>query len=688
MISKPYITLFLLLAGALGSPDVRASTSSPIKIQEVETQALIQHSQDKSFFDYPASKSLTRASNSLATVPEGNIFSVPTPPNPVFSTDQEASDTETSPISLLQIPTPRFSSPLLEALPVGLEGDLAEDWLGPNSVEDTQLSVEDTPLLNSTQELKEDTQLSVKDLPLPDSTQELNEKTQLSVKDLPLPDSIQELNEKTQLSIKDLPLPDSTQELNEKTQLSVKDLPLPDSTLDAEEISASPASVINKSKTETISTAIEQPPVYNEQSEAAFIVEEVVVDTENKNEDEAYNPKAYNVPDIELVSNKKIEAFIKMYTQRRRKALEIAITRSAKYMGMIHRIFKEHGLPLNLAYLAIVESNFNPVARSKAQALGLWQFMSYTGKAYGLSNSWWHDDRYDPEKSTIAAANYLKHLHRQFKGDWELALAAYNTGGGRVRRAIRRAKAQKKAANFWSLRLPRETRGYVPAFYAVATIFNNLEAYGFAPAPAHLEQPQRQMVIVPGGVPLKQVAAVLGTKLQDLKELNPNLKRGITPATAATFEIAIPTDVALGVDEYNQLNESRKQFWKYHRVRKGESLWTISRKYQVPIKKIKSFNHMRRTLLRIGQKLMLPLPSDWAPKKYQRPYKPVKVKKIPGLNYAHKVRSGDTLWSISLKYAVTIRQLRAWNPRASRSRYLKIGTKLYLKRPVKVAGLN
>ena len=626
-----------MVIGTFGPIELQASTSTSLKVEDVRVQKQIEVSQNTPVFDLPASQSISITADQLPTSEEEVLLEQPRLP---IGDDAIGSETVNSvPTSAADIPAPLLETPpaVVDKEPENKasseasireyateDEDSIDDWREPVSEEDTQLSVEENLSLES---------------------------------EVPTENNLEQNSD----------LPKSL--ITEEAQALAEDSKLTE---------------VEEGVTQEVPLEEKNEEAFREQFENSELHQELHQEPQVT----AYDPQAYTVPDIEIITNKKIEAFIKMYTKRKRKAFELAIVRSSKYMGMIHRIFKEHNLPLNLAYLAVVESNFNPIARSKAQALGMWQFMSYTGKHFDLHRSWWHDDRYDPEKSTVAAAKYLKSLHRQFKGDWELALAAYNTGGGRVRRAIRRAKRQGKPANFWSLRLPRETRGYVPAFYAVATIFKDLEAYDFAPAPAPQEEKAKQLVNIPGGVPLTQVAAVLGAELKELKELNPSLKRGITPATFATFEIAIPTHVALGVDEYNQLNKARKQFWKYHRVRRGESLWTISRRYQIPIKKIKSFNQMRRNLLRIGQKVMLPLPSDWAPKKYQPQYKPVKTKKVNGLNYAHKVRSGETLWSISRKYAVTLRQLRAWNPRISRSRFLKVGAIVRLKLPMKVAGLN
>ena len=398
-------------------------------------------------------------------------------------------------------------------------------------------------------------------------------------------------------------------------------------------------------------------------------------------------------PDIPILSNRKIKGVIKFYTVRKRKLFELAIQRSAKYMTMINRIFKEYRLPENLAYLAVVESNFNPKARSRANAVGLWQFMRRTGNSFGLHQSWWHEDRYDPEKSTIAAAQYLKQLHKRFNGDWELAMAAYNSGGGRVRRAQKKAKRQGKAQNYWNLDLPRETRGYVPAFYAVATVFQNLEAYGFSSAPIWENERSQKRLKVPGGVPLRQVANYLDLDYHQLLSLNPSLPKGITPATLPSYEIRIPGNVVLtteNIEKLTRLEKQRQKFWKYHKVKKGDSLWSISQRYDIPISKVRIFNQFpKKNLLRIGQRIMLPLPVGTAivkkEKKHRTKFFLVKAQmdKIPGVTHTHRVEKGDTLWNISQRFGVSVKSLKSWNRGLLKKKILQIGKKILIKLPLK-----
>ncbi|MDX2471648.1 MAG: transglycosylase SLT domain-containing protein [SAR324 cluster bacterium] len=379
---------------------------------------------------------------------------------------------------------------------------------------------------------------------------------------------------------------------------------------------------------------------------------------------------------ITLYSNRKVERFIDMYTGRKREQFDIAIERSAKYLGMIDRIFAQYELPPNLAYLSVVESNFNPKARSHANALGLWQFMRRTGHHFDLSTSWWHDDRYDPEKSTYAAARYLKQLHKEL-GEWELALAAYNAGSGKVRRTIRKAKRKNQYFDYWSLKLPRETRGYVPGFFAVNILFANLEAYDFNPRPPREAEVAKDFMTVPGGVSLAQVAKVIKVEKQLLASFNPNVPRGVTPADQEYFEIAVPPNTSFDADRIKNLEKSRKRFWKHHRVRRGDTLWSISRRYGVPISQIVAFNRLnRKRVLRIRQKIMLPVSADYSYRAIK--HKNKKSSKKKGYTY-HRVKAGESFWSISKSYNIPIRKIKGWNRTLARRRFLKAGNLVALK---------
>ena len=392
--------------------------------------------------------------------------------------------------------------------------------------------------------------------------------------------------------------------------------------------------------------------------------------------------------DIPTYSNKKIEAFIHMYTNRKRDVFEQAVERSAVYLPMIERIFREEGIPGNLAFLAVVESNFNPNARSRANAVGMWQFMSHTGRLYGLTNSWWHDERFDPEKSTRAAAKHLKDLYAEF-GEWELVLAAYNSGAGRVRRAVKQAKRKGLDTDYWSLKLPRETRGYVPAFFAAAILFNSLEAYGFTPAPQPETRPERFPLDVPGGVTLAQVAEITGFEETTLVALNPSIPKGLTPAHLESYEINVPKPYQVQGGEFAELASSRSKFWKYHTVHAGDTLWRISKQYGVPISEILAFNQLspKRRNLRANQQIMLPVPNDYVlPHVYAHARRVVAEQQDPDREVGnvtyHKVQPGETLWSISLAYKVSLAELKRWNARiARRWNRLQVGDQVALQLP-------
>ncbi|MBU3917869.1 transglycosylase SLT domain-containing protein [bacterium] len=433
---------------------------------------------------------------------------------------------------------------------------------------------------------------------------------------------------------------------------------------------------------------------YHQEAVVEFPVIEESEDTEISESDDLQKTLSEDKPspNIPIYSNKRIQSFIHLYAVKKRDIFVTAVERSAVYMTMIQRVFKENDMPPNLAYLAVVESNLNPNARSRANAVGLWQFIGSTGKHFGLERSWWHDDRFDPEKSTVAAAKFLKQLHSRFDGNWELALAAYNSGGGTVRRAIRNAKKKGKPTDFWHLNLPRETRGYVPAFYAVATLFSNLDEHGFKPAPAWVEEKPKQILAVAGGISLKQIAEVLNVNHSILSDLNPSLRfRGLTPPTYDNYKIAVPDQINLTqpqISALEQLKENRHKSWKLHRIQQGDTLWSISRSYKVPIENILAYNQFKKKiLLRIGQEILLPIPSDWSPPKEESKTELTKLAldKLPGVTYIHTVKKGDTLWNISQKYNIPMKTIRHWNRLNLHRRVLKIGTELILKLPVEVA---
>ena len=354
---------------------------------------------------------------------------------------------------------------------------------------------------------------------------------------------------------------------------------------------------------------------------------------------------------VQRVSKKKVDIFIRLYTQRKRKAFLTGLRRAPQYYKMVQRIFAEYGLPHDLFYLAMVESNFNYKAVSRASAVGLWQFIGSTGRLYGMRYSWWHDDRLDPEVQTHAAAKFLRDLYKRYD-DWSLVLAAYNSGLGKVNRAIARNKKEGKPTDYWSLKLPRETRGYVPAFLAVVHIFNNLEEYNF-PVPDELQDWHRyKTVLVKPNVSFKQISKKTKIKISELKQLNPSLKYSTTPFSKRSYQrfiLKVPENAVITQKQLDSLKPDIERTFITHRVVKGDSLWSISRKYNTSLKHLYASNPSlsARKYLRPRQKIIIPLTLSKS-----------NQKSSPGI---HIVRRGDTLWDIAKRYSTTVSLLIAKN---------------------------
>ena len=352
--------------------------------------------------------------------------------------------------------------------------------------------------------------------------------------------------------------------------------------------------------------------------------------------------------DVQItVNQKKVDIFIRLYTQRKRKAFLTGLRRAPQYYKMVQRIFAEYGLPHDLFYLAMVESNFNYKAVSHASAVGLWQFIGSTGRLYGMRYSWWHDDRLDPEVQTHAAAQFLRDLYKRYD-DWSLAFAAYNSGLGKVNRAIARNKKAGLPTDYWSLKLPRETRGYVPAFLAVVHIFNNLEDYDF-PVPSELQDwPRYKKVRVKPNVSFKQISKKTKISIADLKQLNPSLKYSTTPFSknsSERFFLKVPEESVITQKQLNSLKPDIERTFITHRVVKGDSLWSISRKYNTSLKHLYASNPSlsARKYLRPRQKIIIPIT-----------FSKSKQKSASGI---HIVRRGDTLLAIARKYSTNVNLL-------------------------------
>jgi len=392
--------------------------------------------------------------------------------------------------------------------------------------------------------------------------------------------------------------------------------------------------------------------------------------------------------DLPIELNSRVLAALEYFQNGRgHKTMEVGLERVGLYRPMMERILKEEGVPLDLIYLAQAESAFLPRAVSRAKARGMWQFISSRGKEYGLRQTWWIDERSDPEKSTRAAARHLKDLYDEFD-DWYLAMAAYNAGPYRVEQALKKAKA----TTFWQLAekraLPKETINYVPTILAFAIIGNNPDTYGFDVEPTKPMETER--VQLQEATDLRVIAENLSIPVDSLKELNPHILRWTTPPDDSDFELVLPKGYTEAfVAKVVPLNENERILWRYHNVRQGETLSAIARKYGVSVPEITVSNKISaKTPLRVGQELQIPVSGVTRPSAAKTQTaaaastKPAKTTAPPA---SYRVQSGDTLTAIATKFNVTVNDLKKWN-RLTSTR-LDIGQKLSLA-PVNLRQAN
>jgi membrane-bound lytic murein transglycosylase D len=375
--------------------------------------------------------------------------------------------------------------------------------------------------------------------------------------------------------------------------------------------------------------------------------------------------------------NPSLESVIKGYLKNRQQSIETLINRSQYYFPMFEAILDTHNLPLELKYLAVVESALKPRAKSRVGATGLWQFMFATGKQYGLEVSSYVDERCDPLRSTNAAAKYLASLYKTF-GDWDLALAAYNSGPGNVTKAIRRSGGYQ---NYWNIRpfLPRETAGYLPAFLATLYLFEFADAHGFQVKKNQLPIMPTDSIHVKQMITLDQVAEFTDTKIEILQYLNPSYKLDIIPVLKnKTYTLRLPlSKVADFVQNETQIYATAKaelearekplpQFFKIdskirYSVKSGDYLGKIARRFRVRVSQIKQWNGLRTNDLKVGQRLIIYSRNPTA-FTVDTPKTPAKRSQNSADKTTYVVKPGDSLWSISNKLSgVSLQNLKDWN---------------------------
>lgn len=395
-----------------------------------------------------------------------------------------------------------------------------------------------------------------------------------------------------------------------------------------------------------------------------------------------------------VVYNPSLENVINTFLMRKRDFLERMLTLSQFYFPMFEQELDNHNIPLEIKYLAVIESALNPLARSRVGATGLWQFMYGTGKMYKLNVSSYVDERSDPIASTKAASAYLSKLYAIF-GDWDLALAAYNSGPANVNKAIRRSGGY---TNYWDIRrnLPRETAGYVPAFLAMMYIFEYAEEHDLKARKIERPYFETDTIRVKGNITFQQISELVDVDVEELKLMNPSYRLGVIPyVEGSNYALRLPVR-AMGKFVANeeaiyahvkkemeakevaapQIAHSQEQSIRY-KVQSGDVLGKIAERHSVSVREIQDWNGLRGNTIRVGQRLTIysrrsPNPAGIS----QTSAKSVNTAITNDIK-VHTVQSGDSLWTISNKYpGISIENLREWNSISGND--IKPGTKLKL----------
>ncbi len=411
--------------------------------------------------------------------------------------------------------------------------------------------------------------------------------------------------------------------------------------------------------------------------------------------DSTYIQRLYSLPTkMELSYNPVVNSYIEMYSKRRRDLVSYMLSLGNYYYPMFEEALDRHGLPLELKYLPVIESALNPIAVSRMGATGLWQFMLRTGQQYDLEINSLVDERRDPYKSTEAAARFLKDLYNIY-GDWNLVIAAYNCGPGNVNKAIARSGGK---SDYWSIyyRLPRETRGYVPAFIAATYIMNYSNEHHICPQESSNDFMLLDTIHVTDQVHFKQISDILDIPIEDIRRYNPQFKSDIIPGNHKSYALVLPTkNLFAFINKSDEIKNHNKDLYFTHRkqtltdqyagtvtdgnvvntfykVKKGDTLGGIARRNRTSVGRLQSMNGMRSTKLSIGQRLIV-----------SQTVKPVEVddERLASSgelkNTYYRVKSGDTLGALARRHGTTVAQLKRMNDMKSAS--LSIGKNLVVK---------
>ncbi len=356
-------------------------------------------------------------------------------------------------------------------------------------------------------------------------------------------------------------------------------------------------------------------------------------------------PKESQYGQIDLILHPAVEQSLRYFQTVIPDRFQEWLIRFYRYKPAVEQIFQEFGLPQELIYLSLVESGFNPRAYSRARAAGPWQFMKATGRLYGLNVSWYIDERRDPIKSTVAAARHLRDLYDRF-GSWPLALAAYNAGSGKISRAIRRSGSR----DYWKIRktryIRRETKNYVPKFMAATIIASNPTLFGFTSGGGDVHEYNE--VLFNKKVHLRGVAEETGITFEDLRRLNPELRRSIIPQLKKGYYLKVPYGMEAHVvrvqDQIQPWNQPEPMGQEWYRVRRGDSLSVIARRFRMGVGKLKRLNNLSGNLIRVGMRLRVS--AEFAP--------------ITNTQW-YRIQAGDNLSLLAKKFGMSVTQLKRLN---------------------------
>jgi membrane-bound lytic murein transglycosylase D len=349
--------------------------------------------------------------------------------------------------------------------------------------------------------------------------------------------------------------------------------------------------------------------------------------------------------------------------------LPVIARRADLYLYYIVEEVERRGMPMEIALLPLVESTLNPFAVSSERAAGLWQIMPATGRHLGLEQDWWYDGRHDLRDSTRVALDYLESLHELFDQDWLLALAAYNSGKGRVARARNANQAKGLGTDYWSLKLPRETRNYVPRLIALAQIISYPEAFGVEIPPV-ANGPAFEVAQTGGQLEMLRAAQLAGIELSELRALNPGQLRWATSPDMPP-ELLVPVGAGQRFEQgIAQLTPDDRVQWQHYRIERGDSLIRIAKKFDTEVGLLREVNGVRGSMIRAGDTLMIPKGGAWssslAMASAEKPRR-----------QGYRVRRGDSLYRIAGKFKVSINDIITWNA-LDPGKYLQPGQQLTL----------